>query len=242
MKYSVVIAAKNEAKMLPACLESVAGAQEVIVVDDESSDGTPEIATKAGAKVFARKLDGFATQKNFGIEKASNDWVLVLDADERVSAELATAMAALPDAPAEAGFMFAFRNYLGRKWLKHGGLYPDYHTRLFDRRRARYEGRQVHEELVMKGEVGVLPGDVVHRTYRDASHYLAKVKRYSSTHAQEDVRLKRVSKQRRPMKAAAGEFVFRFFRLSGWKDGWAGFASAVLLGFYQYRYWREITK
>jgi glycosyltransferase involved in cell wall biosynthesis len=192
--------------------------------------------------VVHREFDGFAAQKNFGIEKAKYDWVLILDGDERVDDALALAINELPDKPKEAAFNIAFLHYLGRKWLGHGGLYPDYHLRLFNRKHARYEGREVHEELKVKGETGTLAGHLIHLTYRDAKQYLEKVKKYSVAQAQEDRRLKRIKKRRVPLKAALGEFVYRYIKLDGWKDGWAGLVSATLLGYYQWLYWKEIGR
>lgn len=243
MKFSTVIAARDEERDLPAALESVRFCDDIVVViDTRTTDNTAKVAEAGGARVFEREFDGFATQKNYAIGKAKHDWVLVLDGDERVDHELSRAIRELPDHPKAAAYEFSFRHYLGRAWLGHGGLYPDLHARLLDRRRARYEGREVHEQLKIDGDTERLPGNIEHLTYRDSRQYLEKVRKYSLSQAREDVRLKKIKKFRRPLKAAIGEFVLRYHKLQGWKDGWAGVVSAVLLSYYQYLYWREAAK
>lgn len=240
MKYSAVIAAQNEELMLPDCLSSVTGADEVIVIDDESTDSTAQIAEATGATVYKRKLDGFATQKNFGIDKARNNWVLIIDADERLSPELASAIAQLVPAAGVSAYSMPFRNHLGHRWLHHGGLYPDRHVRLFDRRKARYGLREIHEELEVEGKIIELDYDVLHLTYATWREYLAKVKKYSRAQALADIKLGRIIKPRSRYRAMIGELYFRFIQLAGYRDGVAGLISAVLLAWYQYRYWTVV--
>jgi len=227
VKYSVVTIAKNEAAGIAECIASAVGASEVIVVvDSASSDETTGIATKLGAAVFHRKLDGFAFQKNFGIDQAHNNWILVLDADERLTPELAEEITKLDPPPGVSGYQMAFRNYVGDKWLRHGGLYPDYHIRLFNRTKARYGARQVHEQLEYKGKIETLRGDVVHLTYRDFREYNQKVGYYARLEAQSD-------NQRPTRMFIAKTFYRKFARDRGYRDGLAGLMSALLLTRYQ---------
>jgi glycosyltransferase involved in cell wall biosynthesis len=226
MKISVMIAAKNEAQHLPEALASVSFSDDIVVIDDMSTDETPAIARAAGARVMQRKLDGFASQKNFGIDQAKHDWVLILDADERVTPELRQAIEQLDPPKGVAGYQFAWKNYLGPKWLAHGGLYPDYHTRLINRHHARYGKREIHETLDMDGATETLPGDIIHLTYASSQAYLAKVLKYARQEA-------RWSNKKPSYRSAVKEFLVRYFKQQGFKDGWAGLVSASLLAYYR---------
>lgn len=226
MNISVVIITKNEQQDLPGCLDSVGFADEVIVVDDQSTDKTVEIAKAAGAKVFKRKLDGFATQKNFGIDKASNDWVLILDADERLSEGLQAEIQNLNPKPGVVAYQMNFQNHIGKRWLKHGGLYPDPHIRLFNKKFARYGEREIHEQLIIKGKTAKLQNDVTHYTYANFNEYKDKVKKYAKLEAA-------VDKKRPSFIHPFRVFVIHYIKESGYKDGWAGFRSAWLLAYYQ---------
>jgi glycosyltransferase involved in cell wall biosynthesis len=227
MRYSAVIVTKNEAANILECIASAKGASEVVVVDDDSSDDTVALAQKAGAKVFKRRLDGFANQKNFGIDQTASDWVLILDADERLTPQLANEIASLKPRPSQAGYEIAFRNYVGKKWLRHGGLYPDYHIRLFNKKLARYGPRQVHERLSYQGEIDRLQHDIIHFTYRNFQEYQAKVRKYAPLEAQ--------SESIKPsLGTVAKTFYWKYIKERGFLDGLAGLASAWLLMYYQY--------
>lgn len=226
MKYSVVIAAKNEAGYIQGAIKSAEGVDEIIVINDESTDQTAEIAKTLGAKVYRRKLDGFATQKNFGIDKAANDWILILDADERLTQGLADEIKALTPSSEIAGYQMAFRNFVGSKWLRHGGLYPDYHIRLFDRTKARYGEREIHEQLKYDGEVVTLSNDIIHLTYRDFREYSSKVKKYAILETEWD-------KTKPSLIMIVKTFYRKYIKDLGILDGYAGFRSALLLSRYQ---------
>ena len=148
MPLSVVLITQNAAAQLPECLASVAFADEVVVVDSSSSDGTAEVAARYGARVVTSEWRGFGRQKQFAVEQAAHDWVLCLDADERVSPELAASLVRALDAPAAPVYRMARCNrFLGR-WLRHGEGYPDWSPRLFDRRHARWSDDEVHEKVL----------------------------------------------------------------------------------------------
>ena len=192
MPLSVVLITRNAAAQLADCLASVAFADEVVVVDSGSSDGTAELAARYGARVLQKEWLGFGRQKQFAVEQAAHDWVLCLDADERVSPELAAslvrALAAL-EAPAAPVYRMARRNrFLGR-WLRHGEGYPDWSPRLFDRRQARWSDDAVHEKVlyaVSPGTpMGTLRGDLLHESAEDLGRYLEKQNRYSTLAAEE---------------------------------------------------------
>ena len=181
---SVVIIVKNEALVVADCLRSVAGlADEIVVLDSGSSDGTREVCERLGARVIDADWLGFGPQKNLAVQSARNDWVLCLDADERVSAELSagirSALAALA-APACGAYRCARRNrFLGR-YLRHGEGYPDWSLRLFDRRIAHWSDDAVHEKVICAAPVGDLAGDLLHDSAETLEGYLAKQNRYTS--------------------------------------------------------------
>ena len=185
MALSVVLITQNAAAQLPECLASVAFADEVVVVDSGSGDGTAQVAERYGARVVAKEWLGFGRQKQFAVEQAAHDWVLCLDADERVSPELAASLVRALESPAAPVFLMARRNrFLGR-WLCHGEGYPDWSARLFDRRAARWSDDIVHEKLLYAVSPRTLAGDLLHESAEDLGRYLEKQNRYSSLAAAE---------------------------------------------------------
>jgi glycosyltransferase involved in cell wall biosynthesis len=181
---SVVLITRNAAAQLPECLASVAFASEVVVVDSGSEDGTADVATHYGARVVRKEWLGFGRQKQFAVEQAANDWVLCLDADERVSPELAASIVRALQAPAAPVYRMARCNrFLGR-WLRHGEGYPDWSARLFDRRSARWSEDAVHEKVLYAVSPGTLRGDLLHHSADDLARYLEKQNRYSTLAAE----------------------------------------------------------
>lgn len=239
MKLSVVIIAQNEEAKIADCIESARFCDDIVLIDDCSIDRTKQIAEELGARVYVNKMLGYATQKNLGIRKAKNDWVFILDADERISPELQQSISKLEPGANTAGYEMPFRNHVKGKWLRHGGLYPDYHTRLFNRLKGKYGEREVHEMLELDGEVKKLKGDVVHLTYDTYGAYLRKVKKYSAVQAQEDVR---TSGGAVSTKGAFREFASRYVKQKGLLDGWAGFVSALYLAYYAHLYNRSVKR
>ncbi len=185
MLLSVVLITQNAAAQLPECLASVAFADEVLVVDSGSTDGTAAVAGRYGARVVTKEWLGFGRQKQFAVDQAANDWVLCLDADERVSPQLAASMVRALESPAAGIYRMARRNrFLGR-WLRHGEGYPDWSPRLFDRRQARWSDDIVHEKVLYAATPGTLEGDLLHESAEDLGRYLEKQNRYTSLAAQE---------------------------------------------------------
>jgi glycosyltransferase involved in cell wall biosynthesis len=182
---SVVLVVQNVAAALPACLASVPFADEILIVDSGSTDGTLACAERCGARVVQRDWMGFGRQKQFAVAQARNDWVLCLDADERVSPELARGIVAALEAPVAPVYRMARRNrFLGR-WLRHGEGYPDWCTRLFDRRNAAWSDDAVHEKVLYAVTPGTLQGDLLHESAEDLGKYLQKQNRYSALAAQQ---------------------------------------------------------
>jgi len=178
---SVAIIAQDEEANLRLTLPSLAFADEVVVVDSGSLDGTLDVARAFGAKVFCEPWRGFSGQKNFAIDQCVGDWVLSIDADEVVTAELREEiLGVLASAPAFEAFSVGRRNYFLGRWLRWGGQYPDRKLRLFRRGAARFEERPVHETVRYDGAVGRLDGDLLHYAYPTLAVYLEHMDRYSS--------------------------------------------------------------
>ncbi len=183
---SVVIIAHNEEANIARTITSVQplvadGKGEVIVVDSGSNDRTVEIARSLGAKVFVEEWKGYAAQKNSAIAKASGDWILSLDADEEVDAELREAVASDATTGHADGFMISRKNFFLGRWIKHGGFWPDPKLRLFRRGAAKFEDRAVHEDArLASSSAGTLQGALLHHSYPTLADYIAHMNRYSS--------------------------------------------------------------
>ena len=182
---SAVLITRNAADVLEPCLESLRFADEIVVVDSGSSDGTADVAARHGARVVRKEWLGFGRQKQFAVEQARNDWVLCLDADERVSAELAASINAALAAPVSPVYRMARRNrFLGR-WLAHGEGYPDWSPRLFNRMNARWSDDLVHEKVLFAVTPGTLQGDLMHDSTDDLTGYLERQNRYTTLAARQ---------------------------------------------------------
>ncbi len=227
---SVVIIAYNEAVRLSACLRSVKFADEIVLVDSGSTDGTVELAESQGCRVVRQTWLGFGRQKQFAVQQASHDWVLCLDADERVSAELRTnILKLLAQPPLRKAYRMPRCNYFMGRWLRHGEGYPDPVLRLFDRRYAAWSDDPVHEKVLTAMPLGELNGDLLHESQDTLDHYLTKQNRYTTLQAE------RLHQQSVTVSAAKIIFspAFRFikmyvFRL-GFLDGMPGLIH-ILIG------------
>lgn len=232
---SVVIIAFNEAKNIRRCLASVGSiADEIVVIDSESTDETPEICREAQCRVISRKFDGYGTQKQFAVNQASNDWILSIDADEVVTSKLAseiTKLKAQAEIP-EVGFTMCFSLiYMGKK-LRHGGAGNDYHLRLFNRNFGGFTDARVHEGIELKGKIGRLNGEVLHYSYRDLAHHLEKLNFYTSRAAETYLRKgKKYSKLWAVCKFPISFLQFYCCKL-GFLDGYPGFMWSFLGAFY----------
>jgi glycosyltransferase involved in cell wall biosynthesis len=216
---SVAIIAGNEEKKIGDCLESVKWADEIIVVDSESSDRTVEIAKRYTDKVFIRKWKGYAPQKQFAIDQATCDWILSLDADERVSPELKDEILKILESETEFdGFYIPRRNFFLGKWIKSCGWYPNYQLRLFKKGKAKVTQRKVHEGFVVDGKVGYLRGDIIHLTHMTLKETFAKINEYSSLSAEEKSKRKKVKGIDlilHPLSAFLSHYVLK----GGFRDG-----------------------
>jgi (heptosyl)LPS beta-1,4-glucosyltransferase len=183
-----IVITKNEEANIQDCLNTVQWVDELIVIDAESCDKTVEFARACGAKVFMRPWPGFGLQKNFGMTQASSDWILILDADERVTEELRGEVKIClaewrPDTP--VAYRIPRRNFFYGAWVRGGGVYPDYQVRLFRRGTARYNDVAVHENLIVDGGIGTLAGHLDHYTERRIQDHFKKFGLYTTLAAQE---------------------------------------------------------
>lgn len=233
MPISACVVACDEADRVEACLRSLAWCDEVLVVDSHSTDATREIARAAGARVIERDWPGHAAQKEFAVRAARNEWVLCIDADERLSADLQAEVQEL----AASGFPGAVgwsvprvSAYLGR-WIRHGTWYPDRSVRLFDRRRGRFVSNpryDLHERVVLDGPCGTLRSDLLHLPYRSLSDHLRTIDRYTTIMAEGMSQRGKRARVRDIVLRPCGHF-FKFFILrAGFLDGWRGLLLAYL--------------
>lgn len=269
---SVVIPALNEEDNLPACLTSVLPAEEIFVVDSQSTDKSAEIAASYGAKVIQFHFNGrWPKKKNWSLENLpfSHEWVLIVDCDERITPELWAEIETAIQNPNYQGYYLNRRVYFLGTWLRHGGRYPDWNLRLFKHEQGRYENlgtegvpntgdNEVHEHVILKGQVGYLKQDMIHEDFRDLFHWIERHNRYSNWEArvyynllqgQEDtgtiganlfgdaVQRKRFLKKvwvKLPFKPLL-RFLLFYIIERGFLDGRAGYIYARLLSQYEYQ-------
>ncbi len=228
---SVVLITLNAATQLRPCLESVGFADEIVVVDSGSGDGTQALAAEFGARVLHQDWLGFGAQKQFAVEQATHDWVLCLDADERVTPALAASIRAALAAAGEAApaaYRFARCNrFLGR-YLRHGEGYPDWSLRLFDRRRARWSDDAVHEKVIADGPVGMLAGDLLHDSADTIAAYLAKQNRYTTLASEAAFAAGRRARARQVWGSPLIRFIKFFVVRRGARDGLPGFIHIAI--------------
>jgi glycosyltransferase involved in cell wall biosynthesis len=229
---SAVVITQNEQENVIDCLRSLEFVNEIVVVDNCSSDRTLELAAGFTDKVFSQPISGFHDAKNFGIAKATGDWILSIDSDERVTAELAKEIRqAAESGSQEVGFFMPRKNFLGVKWLKHGGQYPDFQLRLFRKGKGKFASVSVHERVEVEGNVGRLENALLHYTYRDLSDFLRKIDRYTTLEAEQAGDVRGVSAFDL-VRLPARKFVSTYFLKKGYRDGVLGMAVSGLTAFY----------
>lgn len=229
MSFSVVIVTFNVADTIAACLRPLLEvADEVLVLDSFSTDGTVEICQKAGAKLIPQDWLGFSQTKNLGNSLAKNDWILSIDADEVLSDELVFSLKNLTPQPGTVYALDRLTNFCG-KWIRHSGWYPDWKVRLFDRRQVRWQGDFVHETLSVPPDFQEvkLIGKLLHYSYKDSDDHLRRIEKYARLAAEEMHRQgKRVSFVRR-LLSPLSRFIRTYFLKLGFLDGTAGWTIAV---------------
>ena len=240
---SVVVITKNEAGRLADCLKSVDWAEEIIVVDDESTDGTVELARSLGAKVFGRKMDIEGKHRNYAYGLAGQNWVFSLDADERVTPELKDEIIQIVrDNPNCNGYAVPRKNFIGDTWVRYGGMYPSAQLKLFRKGVFKYdEQAEVHPQAYMQDPRGQLKSDLLHYTYRDFADAIAKLDRQTDLEARKWFRENRKVGVFSIMRKTVDRFWKAYFSKQGYKDGVHGLFLAVNSGMYQFlsfaKYW-----
>lgn len=244
---SVIILTKNEEKNIKDCLESVAGwADEIVVIDDESTDNTVNITKKYTNRIITREMDIEGKHRNFAYSQAKNLWVLSLDADERVTEDLKNEIGAAINSQIKYnGFTIPRRNYIGNYWVKYGGWYPSPQLKLFRKDKFRYEEVGVHPRAFMDAPCGHLKSDIIHYSYKDLEDFFSKLNNQTTREA------RKWFEQNKPMKL--GRFLWRTFDRfirtyigrRGYKDGFMGFVvafNAALYQFISYLKYRELAR
>ncbi len=234
-KVSACLITLNEARNIEECLSSVKWADEIVVVDSGSTDGTVELCRRFTDRVLVMDWAGHVAQKNRAVEAASNDWVFCIDADERVTPELAREIKSiLSEEPPCAGYTVPRRTWYAGRWIWHGGWYPDRKLRLFDRRRGRFTGMDPHDRVEVKGPVGKLRNDLLHYSYRDIAHHVRQINRYTDTMAE----LKAARGVGVPLLRMISYPPVKFFKMyllrMGFLDGPQGLILAVLGAVYEF--------
>lgn len=237
-RLSVVISAFNEEKKIADCLSSVAFADEIIIVDCSSIDATAIISKKYTKHVFVRPNNLMLNvNKNFGFSKATGDWVLSLDADERVSPELATEIQSIIENESYTinGYWIPRKNIIFGKWIKHAGWFPDYQLRLFQKGKGKFPEKHVHEMIQIIGETAKLKESIIHFNYDTISQFLQKLDIiYGPNEAEQLLSNNYTFSWADAIRMPVKEFISRFFARQGYKDGFHGLMLSLLMAFYHF--------
>lgn len=229
---SAVLIVKNEASMLRDCLESIKWVDEIIVLDSGSQDDTINIANEYTGKVFSNiDWQGFGIQRQRAQEYVTSDWILMIDADERLSSELCDAIKIVIDQnPEHIAYAIPRLSYVFGRFIRHSGWYPDYVTRLYRKENGLYSASRVHEKLELNKSVKVmqLKGDLIHYTYRDLEHYLVKSANYAAEWSLQRYRAGRKTSILNGIIHGIGCFIKMYVVRAGFLDGKQGFLLAIL--------------
>lgn len=238
MRLAAIILTYNEAQHVVACIETVRFADQIIVFDSFSTDQTPPLAQGAGAQVIQHAFADYASQREAALNAVRDtaDWVLFVDADERVTPALAEEVRRSIELPGYAGFRIPRDNYIFGKLTRGAGWFPDYQTRLLRVGAAHYDlTRQVHEVVILNGEEGTLKNPFIHYNYRDLAQFIEKQRRYTAYDArilfEQGVRPKPQNYLLQPLR----QFWWRFVTLKGYQDGLHGLRLCLLMAWYELR-------
>ncbi len=237
---SLVVITLNEERNIQKCLSSVPFASEIVVVDSLSQDRTQEIARQMGAKVLTKEWLGFGAQKQFAVDQAQYDWVLSLDADERLSPEAQLEIVqAFSGLDPQVGYEFARKSWHLGRWIVHGGWYPDWQLRLFHRKHSSWKLVPVHE-LVVAPRRQRLRHPILHDVFQDFQHQLRTNDRYSTLQAEEHFRKEERFSLHRLVVKPWVKFVECYFLKQGFRDGLPGFVIAVSAAYSVFCRWVKV--
>jgi len=223
MKISAVVITKNEERNIKSCLETLKWADEIIIVDSNSTDKTQEIASGYTSNIYSVNTDVFSEKRIFSLGKTRNDWVLFLDADERLTKELQEEIQSLQPAEDVHGYSIGRRNYFIGKQLKYSGVYPDKHIRLFNKKYSNITPRIIHEGVEVTGTVKELVHDFDHYSFSGMQQMISKINLYSTLEANENFEKNKQISKAGVFTHALSAFVRVFVSRKGFKDGAAGF-------------------
>jgi glycosyltransferase involved in cell wall biosynthesis len=235
MKITATIITLNEERRIARAIESLRCCDEIVILDSGSADRTVELAEKLGARILESPWRGYAGQKNWAAEQASQDWILSLDADEALSEALEGEIWSLKKSGPkyDAYTMPRLAQYMG-KWILHSGWYPDRKVRLYDRRKARWVGNFVHESVQVDGRVGHLKSNLLHFTCDSLSEHLKTMDRYTTLAAEELVSHKTQVKLRNLIVDPVWTFARTYFLQRGFQDGLEGLTIAYMAALYTF--------
>jgi (heptosyl)LPS beta-1,4-glucosyltransferase len=240
LEITAVILTLNEAEHITACLESLAWADRRLVFDSYSQDETVALAQAAGAEVNQSRFENYAQQRNAALDRLETDWVFFVDADERGTPQLAAEIRRVVLEKPEHGWYVPRHNYIFGKLTRGAGWYPDHQLRLFKHGHVRYE-RPVHEIAVVDGAIGYLENPLIHYNYRDAAHFHAKQRAYSSFDAkilwQEGIKPRPHNFILQPLR----HFWWRYVTLNGYRDGWHGLRLSLYMTYYEWVKYRKLA-
>jgi len=232
MKITATIITFNEESNIQKACESVAWADELIVVDSNSTDATRDIAEACGARVIINDWPGFAVQKQFAVDKASHDWIFSIDADERVSEDLLKSIAVVKtkdEAQLADGYLISRRSFYQGTWIQGGGWYPDRQLRLFKKSAGHWKKRHIHESFEMSPgtRTETLHGDLLHYSVKNAAHHHQMIgERYAPLAARQMFEEGRITSALKIATAAPSAFIRSWLLKGGFRDGLAGFSIA----------------
>ncbi|MBF7045968.1 glycosyltransferase family 2 protein [Campylobacter volucris] len=231
MKISFVILTFNSQKYLYQVLESIKFANEIIIIDNGSTDKTLQIAKQfSNTNIYTQQWLGFGAQKQFGVDKTTNEWVFVLDSDEIITDNLKNEIIQTLNNPKFKAYKIARLNFFFGKAIKHMGLYPDYSVRLFNKKYAKFNNRKVHESVITKEKIGKLNNHFIHYAYENIEQFISKQNKYSSLNCKNNI-----------LKAIINPY-WTFFKMyilkCGFLEGKNGFIIAKLYA--QYTFWKYI--
>lgn len=232
---TVVVITKNEEGNIADCLKSVLWADELVVVDDNSSDKTLDLARHYTDRVISRKMDVEGAHRNYAYSLARNNWVLSLDADERASEELRDELTRLFEGRMnDKAYTIPIKTYMGRKWIRYAGWYPAPKVRLFDRRFFKYEEVEVHPRVFIEGTCGHLKKDIIHYSYRNFHDFFESLNNQTTLEAKKWFNERRKIGHLKMFRKFADRFLKAYIRKKGFKDGLLGLVVSYAGGLYQF--------
>jgi len=231
---TVAIIVKNEEHRLRPCLESVDWVNEIVIVDDESTDKTQELAREFTDKIFERKMDIEGTHRNFAYSKATNEWVISIDADERITPELRDEIKQVLSAETtHSAFAIPVKTFIGKRWIKGAGYYPAQKLRMFRKDKFKYEDARVHPGAILDGTCGTLKGDILHYSCPNLSQFIHKFNRETSLEADKWVTDGRKVSFPNIFRKCLDRFFKNYLLKKGWQDGFMGFLMSCFHSLYQ---------